>query len=105
MRNSKTWYFLGILLTLVVLSDLVLWWYLSAKPLSFQETKAMYMGYFPDWVDSARYLTGFFILVNILSLYFLGKAIAYLSKNYRRVDVPVMVLSTILLALQLWSLM
>lgn len=85
MKNSKAWYLLGVLLTLLVLLNLILWWYLRTKPLPFGEIKALYMDYFPEWVNNARYLTGFFVLINILALAFLGKAIAYLGKNYLRV--------------------
>ncbi len=54
---------------------------------------------------NGRSLTGFFTIVNVLSLYLVGKTIAYLDKTYRRIGVPVMILGTLMLALQLWSLM
>ena len=105
MKNAKLWFFLGLLLSLFALSNLVLWGYFSARPLPFEETKALYLRYFPEWARNGRSLAGFFTLVNVLSLYLVGKTIAYLDKTYRRIGIPVMMLNTLMLALQLWSLM
>jgi len=105
MKYAKGLFFLGVLLSLFVLSDLVLWWYLSAKSLSFEETKALYLSYFPAWSRNARYLTGLFIIINIAAMYVIGKAIAFLGKNYRGAGILFMILNALMLALKLWSLM
>ncbi|MFB9293204.1 hypothetical protein [Persicitalea jodogahamensis] len=84
MKNPKLWFVIGILLTILVVVDFVLWWYLSTFSLSFEKTKTLYLSFSPPFFRNSRYLTGLFLALNTLALYLTGKAITTSARIFIR---------------------
>lgn len=101
----KVAFSIGILLFVAVVADLTLWISLSTKDISFDQTKALYLSYFPAFLRNATILTLLTIALSSLSIYLLSRSSKLPGTGYRRVGQLLLALNFVLISWQIFSLM
>ncbi|MBD2700482.1 hypothetical protein IC229_07540 [Spirosoma sp. BT702] len=101
----KTAFYFGLLLCLIGTANLILWIGLSTKDLSFEQTKALYLSYFPVFFRNVTLITLLGIAFGCFSAYLLIRSQGLTDIGYRRVGQLFIGLNTLLIMWQAFSLM
>ncbi|NID12605.1 hypothetical protein [Fibrivirga algicola] len=106
MKNSNVSFYLGLVLSALVLLNLGLWIYAATRVgLSFEQARQTYLGYFPDFLQHPTLLTLLNVALCSLSLFLLIRMGESLSRLANLIRIPTVVINTILIAWNVFSLM
>ncbi|MEZ0486957.1 hypothetical protein [Fibrella aquatica] len=106
MKQFNLSFALGLLLSMIVLLNLGLWIYVATREgVSFVEAKATYLSCFPSFLQNALLLTLLNIVLCVVSLFLLIRIGESLSRLANMVRIPTIIINTILIAWNIFSMM
>ena len=106
MKDTNTNFYLGLFLFGLVLTNVTLWIFVATRhSLSFADAKETYLSYFPAFLQNATLLTLLNVAFCAASLYLLIRIGESLSRFYNLIRIPVIILNTVLIAWNVFSLM
>ena len=107
MNRQTTRIYLGLFLLLLVMVNVGVWLYVAipTEQLPFETTRQLYLSYFPGWLQNTFLLTILNIICCVAALSLTIQPSNSLSRLAQLVRIPTLVLSTVLLAWNAFTLM
>lgn len=106
MKNDTLPFYAGLLLFSLAVANVALWIFVATRVgLSFSDARQMYLSYFPGFLQNTLLLTGLNVVFCTISLYLLIRLGESLSRFHSFIRMPVVVVNTVLIAWNLFTLM
>ena len=95
----------SLLLALIPITLLLLWIYSAEKADSHAEVLFMYLSYFPAFLNGRSTLTILSVLFSFTAILLSASLISYSQAVWKVLNVLIMITSSVILLLNLWSLL
>lgn len=101
----KALFYTGLFCCLLVVANVMLWINTATKDLPFDQAKALYLGYFPLFLQNALTLTLLSIGLCGISVWLLSRSLRLSGFSYRRISTAFIGLDMLLISWLVFTLM